>query len=132
MVEQSKAGNPVDLVEVSAVAVTPKLCQLDQLPQVVVSLLQPALADSMAEGSVVALVVVGAVDSEEASVAATEDTVEEEEVSDTKVEVVLAEGAERLMAMVTQRHPLMLLQVPAETEVASVQVGIAAHLVTAA
>ena len=113
-------------------AVIPKLCQLDQPRQVVVSQLQPALVDSTVEASAVALVADEAVDSEEASVAATEDTAEEEEESGTKAEVVLAEEAARLMATVTQRHPLMLLQVPAETEAASVQVGMAAHLLTAA
>lgn len=127
MVVPSRVGNLVDLVEVSAAAATPKLCQLDQLRQVEALLLQPAQADSKVEGSAVGLVVVEAVDSE-ASVAATGDLVEEEEASDTKVVEVSAEEAERLMAMVTQRHPLMLLQVQAETEAASAQVGMAAHL----
>jgi len=128
VVVPSRVGNLVDLVEVSAAAATPKLCQLDQLRQVEALLLQPAQADSKVEGSAVGLVVVEAVDSEEASVAATGDLVEEEEASDTKVVEVSAEEAERLMAMVTQRHPLMLLQVQAETEAASAQVGMAAHL----
>ena len=71
--------------------------------------------------------------SEEASAAATEEAlVEEEEGLDTKVVVVSAEEVEeRLMAMVTQRHPLMLLQVQAETE-AAWEVGMVAHLSTAA
>ena len=125
---QSKVGNLVDLVEVSAVVATPKPCQLDQLHLAAVSLLQPALAVSKAEASAVGSVVDEEVDSEEDSVAAIEDMVEEEEESDIKAEVVLAEEAEGLMATVTQRHPLMLLQVLVETEAALVQVGMAVHL----
>ncbi len=132
VVVRSKAGNLVGLVEVLAVVVIPRLCQPDQQHQVVVSLLQQDLVVFKAEDSAVGLPVDEAVGSEVDSVAATEDLVEEEEGSDTKVPVDSAEEAERLMAMVTQRHPLMLLQVQAETEAALVQVGIAARLLTAA
>ena len=123
VVVRSKVGNLAGSVGVLAVAVIPRLCQLDPPRQLAVSLLQPALADSKVEASAVGLVVVEVADSEEASAAVREDMAEEEEELDTKVEVVLAEEAERLIAMVTQRHPLMLLQVQAETEAASVQVG---------
>ena len=111
---------------------TPKLCQLDQPRRVVALLLQLAQAGFKVEGSAEGLVVVEVVGSEEASVAATEDLVEEEEESDTKVVEVSAEEVERLMAMVTQRHPLMLLQVQVETEAASAPVGMAAHLLMVA
>lgn len=132
VVVQSKVGNLVDLVEVLAVAATPKLCQLDQQRQVEVLLLQQDLVVYKAEGSVVDLAVDEEADSEEVSAVAIEDLVEEEEESDTKAVVDLVEEAERLMAMVTQRHPLTLLQVQAATEAASVQVGIAARLLMAA
>ena len=119
-------------MEVWAVAVTPKPCQLDQQHQSVASLPQQGLAVSKVADSAVASAADEAADSEEDSVAVTEDLAEEEEVSDTKVVVdSVEEEAERLMAIVTQRHPLMPLQVQAETEVVS-EVGTEAPLLTAA
>lgn len=132
VVVQLKVGNLVDLVEVLAVAATPRPCLLDQQLQVEVSPLQQDLVVYKAEVSVVDLAVDEAADSEVVSVAAIEDLVEEEGESDTKAVVDLVEEAERLTAMVTQRHPLTLLQVQAATEAASVQVGTTAHLSTAA